>query len=149
MGRFILQRVLTFIPILLIMSLVIFFIIQLPPGDYLTSYVAGLKAEGQIVDESELNSLKERYGLDQPWFMQYFKWMGNIITRFDFGYSFEYEKPVWPVIAEVLPMTMIGISIRPQKSPRPSSCHHCRVPCCSPIRISLEYSPMNAVPVHR
>ena len=59
MGRFILQRVLTFIPILLIMSLVIFFIIQLPPGDYLTSYVAGLKAEGQIVDESELNSLKE------------------------------------------------------------------------------------------
>ena len=107
MGSYILKRVLTFIPILLIMSLVIFFIIQLPPGDYLTSYVAGLKAEGQIVDDSELNSLKERYGLDQPWFVQYFKWMWNIITRFDFGYSFEYEKPVWPVIAEVLPMTII------------------------------------------
>ena len=62
MGNYILKRVLTFLPILLIMSLVIFFIIQLPPGDYLTSYVAGLKAEGQIVDESELASLKERYG---------------------------------------------------------------------------------------
>ena len=107
MGSYILKRVLTFIPILLIMSLIIFFIIQLPPGDYLTSYVAGLKAEGQIVDDSELNSLKERYGLDQPWFMQYFKWMWNIVTKFDFGYSFEYEKPVWPVIAEVLPMTII------------------------------------------
>ena len=107
MGQFILKRVLTFIPILLIMSLVIFFIIQLPPGDYLTSYVAGLKAEGQIVDESELDSLKERYGLYQPWYMQYAKWMGNIITIFDFGYSFEYERPVWPVIAEVLPMTIV------------------------------------------
>ena len=107
MGQFILKRTLTFIPILLIMSLVIFFIIQLPPGDYLTSYVAGLKAEGQIVDESELDSLKERYGLDQPWYMQYLKWMANIITRFDFGYSFEYERPVWPVIAEVLPMTIV------------------------------------------
>ena len=107
MGNYILKRVLTFLPILLIMSLVIFFIIQLPPGDYLTSYVAGLKAEGQIVDESELASLKERYGLDQPWFMQYFKWMGNILTRFDFGYSFKYEAPVWSTIASVLPMTIV------------------------------------------
>ena len=107
MGSYIWKRVLTFIPILLIMSLVIFFIIQLPPGDYLTSYVAGLKAEGQIVDESEMDSLKERYGLDQPWFVQYFKWMWGILTRFDFGYSFDYEKPVWPVIAEVLPMTIV------------------------------------------
>ena len=107
MGNYILKRVLTFIPILLIMSLVIFFIIQLPPGDYLTSYVAGLKAEGQIVDESELASLKERYGLDQPWFVQYFKWMANILTRFDFGYSFKYEAPVWSTIASVLPMTIV------------------------------------------
>ena len=107
MGNYILKRVLTFLPILLIMSLVIFFIIQLPPGDYLTSYVAGLKAEGQIVDESELASLKERYGLDQPWFMQYFKWMANILTRFDFGYSFKYEAPVWSTIASVLPMTIV------------------------------------------
>ena len=107
MGNYIFRRVLTFIPILIIMSLVIFFIIQLPPGDYLSSYVAGLKAEGQIVDASELESLKERYGLDQPWFVQYFKWMGGILTRFDFGYSFDFEKPVWPVIAEVLPMTIV------------------------------------------
>ncbi|MBR5751641.1 MAG: ABC transporter permease [Clostridia bacterium] len=107
MGNYIFRRVLTFIPILIIMSLVIFFIIQLPPGDYLSSYVAGLKAEGQIVDASELESLKERYGLDQPWFVQYFKWMGGILTRFDFGYSFDFEKPVWPVIAEVLPMAIV------------------------------------------
>jgi len=107
MARFIYKRVLTFIPILLIMSIVIFFIIQLPPGDYLTTYIAGLKAEGIVVDESMIDGLKERYGLDQPWYTQYVKWMWNIITKGDFGYSFDYERPVWPVIAEVLPMTIV------------------------------------------
>lgn len=107
MAIYIYKRLLTFIPILLIMSFVIFFIIQLPPGDYLTSYIAGLKAEGIVVDESMINGLKERFGLDQPWYIQYFKWMGNIITRFDFGYSFDQEKAVWPLIAEVLPMTIV------------------------------------------
>ena len=107
MATYIYKRLLTFIPILLIMSFVIFFIIQLPPGDYLTSYIAGLKAEGIVVDESMINGLKERFGLDQPWYIQYFKWMGNIITRFDFGYSFDQEKAVWPIIAEVLPMTIV------------------------------------------
>ena len=110
MGNYIFRRVLTFIPILIIMSLVIFFIIQLPPGDYLSSYVAGLKAEGQIVDASELESLKERYGLDQPWFVQYFKWMGGILTRFDFGYSFDFEKPVWPVIAARMAISAVSPS---------------------------------------
>lgn len=107
MGRYIGKRLLTFIPILLIMSVVIFFIIQLPPGDYLSTYVAGLKAEGIVVDEGMIDGLKERYGLDQPWYIQYFKWMKNILTKFDFGYSFDYEKAVWPVIAEVLPMTIV------------------------------------------
>lgn len=107
MARFIGKRILTFIPILLIMSVVIFFIIQLPPGDYLTTYIAGLQAEGIIVDESMIAGLSQRYGLDQPWFIQYLKWMWNIITKFDFGYSFQYGRPVWPVIADVLPMTIV------------------------------------------
>ncbi len=107
MARFIYKRLLTFIPIILIMSVVIFFIIQLPPGDYLTTYVASMKAEGVVVDESMIAGLKAQYGLDQPWYMQYLKWMWGILTRFDFGYSFEYGRPVWPVIADVLPMTLV------------------------------------------
>lgn len=107
MTRFIAKRILTFIPIMLIMSVLIFFIIQLPPGDYLTTYIAGLKAEGSIVDESEIEKLKEAYGLDKPWYVQYFKWMWNIITKFDFGHSFEFGEPVWAVIADVLPMTIV------------------------------------------
>lgn len=107
MARFIGRRLLTFIPIILIMSLVIFFIIQLPPGDYLTTYIAGLKAEGIVVDESMIAGLQERYGLNQPWYSQYLKWMWNVITNFDFGYSFDYETSVWTVIAEVLPMTVV------------------------------------------
>ena len=107
MARFIYKRVLTFIPIMLIMSLLIFFIIQLPPGDYLTTYIAGMKAEGIVVDEAMVAGLKEQYGLDQPWYVQYLKWMWGILTRFDFGYSFEFGRPVWPVIADVLPMTIV------------------------------------------
>lgn len=110
MARFIYKRVLTFIPIMLIMSLLIFIIIQLPPGDYLTTYIAGLKAEGQVVEEAEIAMLKEQFGLDQPWYVQYFKWIWNIITDFNFGYSFDFGRPVWPVIAEVLPMT-IAVSL--------------------------------------
>lgn len=107
MARFIYKRVLTFIPIMLIMSLLIFFIIQLPPGDYLTTYIAGMKAEGIVVDEAMVAGLKEQYGLDQPWYVQYLKWMWGILTHFDFGYSFEFGRPVWPVIADVLPMTIV------------------------------------------
>lgn len=107
MGRFVVKRILTFFPIMLIMSVLIFFIIQLPPGDYLTTYIASMKAEGIVVDEAMVEGLKEQYGLDQPWYVQYAKWIWGIITRFDFGYSFEYGRPVWPVIADVLPMTIV------------------------------------------
>lgn len=107
MARYILRRSLMFFPTVLIMSVIIFFIIQLPPGDYLTSYVAGLKAEGMVVDASVLANLKEEFGLDQPWYVQYVKWIWNIVTRFDFGYSFDVGKRVWPIIAGVLPMTLV------------------------------------------
>lgn len=106
MLSFILKRLGMLIPTVIIMSLVIFFIIQLPPGDYLTSYVAGLKAEGAIVDASVLENLSEQFGLDQPWYVQYGKWVFNILTKFDFGYSFDVGKRVWPIIADLLPMTL-------------------------------------------
>lgn len=106
MAQYIFRRVLVFIPTMLIMSAVIFFIIQLPPGDYATTYVASLKAEGNVVDANTLAELQERFGLNQPWYVQYFKWMQNILTRFDFGYSFEQAKDVWSVVGPLLPMTV-------------------------------------------
>ncbi|MDD3335139.1 MAG: ABC transporter permease [Eubacteriales bacterium] len=107
MLLFVLKRLVMLIPTVLIMSLLIFFIIQLPPGDYLTSYVAGLKSEGVVVDASVLANLEEQFGLDQPWYIQYFKWIVNILTKFDFGYSFDLGKRVWPIIADLLPMTLL------------------------------------------
>lgn len=110
MAKYIYRRILIFIPTILIMSAVIFFIIQLPPGDYATTYVASLKADGNVVDANTLADLRERFGLDQPWYMQYFKWMRNILTRFDFGYSFEQAQQVWTIVAPLLPMT-IAVSL--------------------------------------
>ena len=63
MAQYIFRRVLVFLPTMLIMSAVIFFIIQLPPGDYATTYVASLKAEGNVVDANTLAELQERFGL--------------------------------------------------------------------------------------
>ena len=110
MTQYVLRRVLAFIPTILIMSAVIFFIIQLPPGDYATTYVASLKAEGNVVDANTMAELQERFGLNQPWYVQYFKWMESILTRFDFGYSFEQAKSVWSVVGPLLPMT-IAVSL--------------------------------------
>lgn len=106
MAKYIYRRILIFIPTMLIMSIVIFFIIQLPPGDYATSYIASLKSEGNVVDAQTMQVLTERFGLDQPWYVQYFKWVGGILTRFDFGYSFDFSEPVWSIVAPLLPMTL-------------------------------------------
>lgn len=110
MTNFVIRRVLIFIPTILIMSVIIFFIIQLPPGDYATTYIASLKAEGTMVDANTLQELQTRFGLDQPWYIQYLKWMQSIITKLDFGYSFAQSKNVWNVVGPLLPMT-IAVSL--------------------------------------
>lgn len=65
------------IPMLFVISLVSFLIIQLPPGDYLTAYVARLSSTGERIDEAELENLRVRFGLDQPVYVQYAKWIGG------------------------------------------------------------------------
>lgn len=110
MLRFIARRILYMIPTLFAISLVVFFIIQLPPGDYLTTLVAALSSQGEQVDEAALQSLRDRYGLGQPWYVQYFYWMRNIILRFDFGDSFEYNRPVTDMVGSRLALTF-GISM--------------------------------------
>ena len=90
MLKYIGKRLLMFIPTLIIISFVIFFIIQLPPGDYVTSYVAAMSAEGEVFTPEDIERLRLQFGLDDPWFIQYFNWVKGIITEGDFGYSFEY-----------------------------------------------------------
>jgi ABC-type dipeptide/oligopeptide/nickel transport system permease component len=109
MLKYIGRRLLLFIPTLFLISVLIFFVIQLPPGDYVTSYVAAMEAEGEIFTAEEIAALRERYGLDDPWFIQYFNWMKGIITEGDFGYSFHYSLDVWDVIMQRLWLTL-GVS---------------------------------------
>jgi len=92
--------------LLLLISVVAFVIIQLPPGDYLSSYIVHLQASGQTVDEAQLAALKKQYGLDLPMYAQYFKWMWKMLHG-DFGMSFEWNKPVSELIGERLVLTVV------------------------------------------
>jgi peptide/nickel transport system permease protein len=94
MLQFALRRILYMIPTLIIVSILSFVIIQLPPGDYLTSYVTTLRATGETVDEATLAAMEQRYGLGQPMYIQYWKWISGILLRGDFGQSFEWNQPV-------------------------------------------------------
>lgn len=106
MVAFIVRRTLLMIPTLFVVSILSFVIIQLPPGDFLTSYVAQLRQQGDDVDQAELDSLRERYGLGQPIYVQYGKWIWGILTRNDWGQSFEWQKPVKDLIWERLGLTV-------------------------------------------
>jgi peptide/nickel transport system permease protein len=107
MLGYILRRVLFMIPTLFIISVISFIIIQLPPGDYLTTYAAQMSAEGDAIDRAALEALKERYGLGQPIYVQYYKWVSGIILRGDWGQSMEWQKPVKELIWERIGLTMV------------------------------------------
>jgi len=107
MLQYILRRIAIMIPTLLIISIIVFVIIQLPPGDFLTSYVAQLRMTGDRVDEEEIMALRQRYGLGQPLYVQYFKWMSGILLRGDWGQSMEWRKPVKDIIWERIGLTMV------------------------------------------
>ena len=107
MLLYILRRVGMMIPTLVVVSIVSFFIIQLPPGDFLSSYVAQLSMEGDYVDQDIIDALERRYGLGQPIYVQYWKWVSGIILRGDWGQSFEWEKPVKDLIWERIGLTMV------------------------------------------
>ncbi len=106
MIRYIATRTLYMIPTLLLASMVIFTIIQLPPGDYVETYIGELIASGESVDLARAAYLREEYGLNQPMWWRYLLWIGNFVTG-DFGYSFEYQRPVSEVIGNRLWLTML------------------------------------------
>ena len=105
MLYYLLRRFLYMLLTIVLVSVVAFTLIQLPPGDYLTSYIMQLESQGSEVSESEIASLRRQYGLDRPMHVQYLKWVWNIITRGDFGRSFQWNKPVKHLIWERMAIT--------------------------------------------
>ncbi|AYM60357.1 ABC transporter permease [Agrobacterium fabrum] len=109
MLRFLTIRVASAIPVLLILSVVTFAIIQAPPGDYADYIRSQLMNQGGASfeqAEAQAQAYRIEHGLDQPLVIQYFNWIGGIVTRGDFGYSFYYNKPVADVVGERLPRTI-------------------------------------------
>jgi peptide/nickel transport system permease protein len=102
MLGYILRRLGLMIPTVIAVSFVSFIVLQLPPGDFLDSYIAQLQAQGEIVDEKSILELRERYGLDQPMLVQYWSWISGIVLHGDFGMSFEWKRPVSELIWERL-----------------------------------------------
>jgi peptide/nickel transport system permease protein len=101
------RRVMLMVPTVFVISVVAFIIIQLPPGDYLTTIVSQLQAQGDQIDKAELASLSARYGLDQPVVVQYWKWISGILLHGDFGMSFAWNRPVSALLGERLPLTIV------------------------------------------
>lgn len=106
MLSFMLRRIAYMILTLFLISIVAFIIIALPPGDYLTTLIAQLRASGAAVDPGRIAALEVRYGLNQPEVVQYLKWISAIIFEGDFGQSFQLNKPVSDVLAQRLPLTI-------------------------------------------
>jgi peptide/nickel transport system permease protein len=106
MVNFIIRRLLHTIPLLIVISIVVFTIISLPPGDYLTTLAADLERQGSQNAELQLRGLRERYGLDDPIYVQYWLWVSNF-ARGDFGESFAYNRPVTELIGDSLLLTVI------------------------------------------
>lgn len=93
MISFIVKRFITMVPTLFVISIISFVIIQLPPGDFLTTHIAQLEASGDAISQSEVEALRQRYGLGESMFVQYLKWISGVLVG-DFGYSFEWNRPV-------------------------------------------------------
>lgn len=106
MLRYIVHRLLVMIPTLLAISLIIFVIIQAPPGDYFESYIAELQSQGESVDQEKIDFLRKEYGFDRPILEQYVFWVFGMLQG-DFGYSFEFQLPVSEVVGDRLYMTML------------------------------------------
>jgi len=106
MIRYILWRCLVMVPTLILISMLVFTIIELPPGDYFESYIAELKASGEEADLAEVEELRVRYGFDQPLPIRYLHWVGGMLVG-DFGYSFEYRLPVTEVVGDRLWLTIL------------------------------------------
>lgn len=106
MLRYIARRLLFMIPTVFVISIVSFTLIQLPPGDFLTSYAATLSQQGEGIDTQQLVALKKAYGLGQPVYVQYWKWITRIVLHGDFGQSLEWKQPVSTLVWQRMGVTL-------------------------------------------
>lgn len=107
MGRYLIRRFLFMLILVWMASIVTFVVIQLPPGDYLSSYISRLEQQaGDTITEEQINALKRQYGLDLALHERYFKWISSVV-RGDYGYSYEWERPVADLIGERLMLTFV------------------------------------------
>lgn len=107
MFQYIARRLLIMVPTIFLISLISFWIIQLPPGDYMTTWAALAEAEGEIIDQLMLEQLRVEYGLNEPFYIQYWKWLTKLITKGDFGTSFEWGLKITTVIKDRMAMTLV------------------------------------------
>jgi len=105
MHWFILKRLLIIPFLLLIFSIISFVLIQAPPGDFLTSYIAELAQGGSTIDQAQIDALRRQYGLDQPVYVQYLLWVGNLLQG-DLGVSLEWRRANVELIGERLLLTL-------------------------------------------
>lgn len=106
MARYVLRRLAYMVPTLLLISVVAFVIIQLPPGDFLSTLVAREMARSSTFDPAYLEALKRRYALDESIFVQYWSWISNILFEGNFGHSFQHNQSVSSLLGERLPLTV-------------------------------------------
>lgn len=106
MFAYITRRLLVMIPTLIAISAIVFFIIQLPPGDYLSTMIEEMLAQGEKPDGERIKLLREQFGLDRSPIEQYFHWAAGLVIG-DLGYSFEYNLPVADVVGERLIMSFV------------------------------------------
>ncbi|TVR55123.1 MAG: ABC transporter permease [Spirochaetaceae bacterium] len=105
MLGFLARRAVLMVATLIVVSMIAFIIIELPPGSFLDAYVSQLMSDGRAIDESEIASLRSFYGLDDPAYVRYFRWVGGIVLRGDLGRSLEWRQPVRNLIADRLPFS--------------------------------------------
>jgi peptide/nickel transport system permease protein len=106
MLRYILQRLLLIPVLLFLFSVMVFALVQAPPGDYLTSYIATLSSSGSSLDQAEIAALEQQFGLDQPVHIQYVRWIQSLL-RGKLGLSLEYQRPNIELIGERLGLTLV------------------------------------------
>ncbi|MFO1075425.1 MAG: ABC transporter permease [Geminicoccaceae bacterium] len=106
MLRYVVHRLLVMIPTLVAISMIVFVIIQLPPGDYLSTMLAEMQSQGEAANQGKIEYLRNLYGLDRPLWEQYLYWAWGFIQG-DLGYSFEYDRPVSQVIGDRVFLTFV------------------------------------------
>ncbi len=108
MAKYIVKRLLYAIPTLFIISILVFGTIQLPPGDFVSNMMEQMRNQSGVTWSPQFaESMRERYGLNEPMPTQYIKWIGNIILHGDFGYSFQNSQPSEKMISDRMGMTLV------------------------------------------